>query len=76
MVTMYFSACNLDTPTPPMSWSASDTTAFHLIAVHGRDALDVAHECVRAFLRNSDVDGVYTWLTVIDAIKQTLGGGA
>lgn len=59
-----------------MSWSASDTTAFQLIAVHGRDALDVAHECVRAFLRASDVDGVYTWLTVIDAIQQSLHAAA
>ena len=62
--------------TPPMSWSASDTTALHLIAVHGREALEVAYECVRAFLRSSDVDGVYTWLTVVDAIKQTLGAAA
>ena len=59
-----------------MSWSASDTTAFDLIAVHGREALDVAYECVRTFLRSSDVDGVYTWLTVVDAIKQTLSPAA
>jgi len=59
-----------------MSWSASDTTAFDLIAVHGREALDVAHECVRVLLRSSDVDGVYTWLTVLDAIKQGLGAKA
>ena len=59
-----------------MSWSASDTTAFHLIAVHGRDAIDVAYECVRTFLRASDVDGVYTWLTVVDAIQQMLRAAA
>lgn len=56
-----------------MSWSASDTTAFQLIDVHGRDALDVAYDCVRLLLRHSDVDGVYTWLTVLDAIKRGLG---
>ncbi len=55
-----------------MSWSASDNTALQLIAVHGRDALDVADDCVRVLLRNSDVDGVYTWLTVVDAIQQIL----
>ena len=59
-----------------MSWSASETTAFQLIDVHGRAALDVAYDCVRVFLRASDVDGVYTWLTVLDAIKRGLGGAA
>ncbi|HEY7609359.1 MAG TPA: hypothetical protein VIF14_09020 [Alphaproteobacteria bacterium] len=56
-----------------MTWSASETTAAQLIAIHGRGALDVAYDCVRLFLRNSDVDGVYTWLTVLDAIKRDLG---
>ena len=56
-----------------MSWSASETTAFQLIATHGREALDVAYECVRLLLRSSDVDGVYTWLTVLDEIKRGLG---
>ena len=55
-----------------MSWSASQTTAFQLIAIHGREALDVAHECVRVLLRSSDVDGVYTWLTVVDALRESL----
>lgn len=55
-----------------MTRPASEHTAFELIAVHGREALDVAHECVRALLRKSDVDGVYTWLTVVDAIQQKL----
>jgi hypothetical protein len=59
-----------------MSWSASETTAFQLIAIHGREALDVAYECVRILLRSSDVDGVYTWLTVLDEIKRGLGRGA
>jgi hypothetical protein len=31
---------------------------------------------VRVFLRASDVDGVYTWLTVLDAIKRGLGRAA
>jgi len=55
-----------------MSWSASDLTAFDLIAVHGEEALGVADECIRALLRNSDVDGVYTWLTVLEAIQRNL----
>lgn len=55
-----------------MSRSASENTAFDLIAVHGREALDVGYECVRMLLRKSDVDGVYTWLTVLEAIKQNL----
>jgi len=58
-----------------MSWSASETTAQDLISVHGHAALDVAYDCVRLLLRNSDVDGVYTWLTVVEAIKQTLRAG-
>lgn len=55
-----------------MSWSASDLTAFELIAVHGREARDVADECVRVLLRNSDIDGVYTWLTVLESIQRNL----
>lgn len=55
-----------------MIWPASKHTAFDLISVHGREALDVAEECVRMLLRISDVDGVYTWLTVVDAIRQDL----
>lgn len=55
-----------------MSWSASDLTAFDLIAVHGPEALVVADECIRVLLRNSDVDGVYTWLTVLEAIQRNL----
>ena len=55
-----------------MSWSASDLTASQLIAIHGREAREVADECVRLFLRNSDIDGVYTWLTVLDAIRRSL----
>ena len=59
-----------------MSWSASETTAHQLIDIHGRAALDVAYDCVRMFLRTSDVDGVYTWLTVLYAIKRGLGAAA
>lgn len=59
-----------------MTRAASEHTAFELINVHGREALGVAEECVRMLLRNSDVDGVYTWLTVVDAIQQTLRTGA
>jgi len=55
-----------------MSWSASDLTAFDLIAVHGSDALTVADECIRVLLRNSDIDGVYTWLTVLESIQRNL----
>jgi hypothetical protein len=56
-----------------MSWSAVETTALQLIDVHGRGALDVAYDCVRLLLRRSDVDGVYTWLTVLNALKRDLG---
>lgn len=59
-----------------MIWPASEHTAFELITVHGRDALDVAEECVRMLLRTSDVDGVYTWLTVVDAIQENLRAAA
>lgn len=55
-----------------MSWSASEFTALDLIAVHGREALSVAEECVRVLLRNSDVDGVNTWLTVLEALQRSL----
>ena len=55
-----------------MTRPASEHTAFELIDVHGRDALDVAEECVRMLLRTSDSDGVYTWLRVVDAIQQTI----
>jgi hypothetical protein len=55
-----------------MSWSASDLTAFDLIAVHGQEALVVADECIRVLLRNSDIDGVSTWLTVLEAIQRNL----
>ena len=55
-----------------MTWAASERTAFELISVHGREALSVAEECIRMLLRKSDVDGVYTWLTVVDAIRQNL----
>ena len=55
-----------------MSWSASDLTASQLIAIHGPAARDVADECVRLFLRNSDIDGVYTWLTVLESIRRNL----
>jgi hypothetical protein len=55
-----------------MSWSASDLTASQLIAIHGPEAREVADECVRLFLRNSDIDGVYTWLTVLEAIRRSL----
>jgi hypothetical protein len=59
-----------------MTRAASDYTAFDLISVHGRDALDVAEECVRMLLRRSDIDGVYTWLTVVDAIQENLRAAA
>lgn len=59
-----------------MTRAASEQTAYELINVHGREALGVAEECVRMLLRNSDVDGVYTWLTVVDAIQQTLRAAA
>jgi hypothetical protein len=55
-----------------MTRAASEHTACELISVHGRDALRVAEECVRTLLRASDADGVYTWLTVVDAIQQNL----
>lgn len=55
-----------------MTRPASEHTAFDLISVHGRDALRVAEECVRVLLRRSDADGVYTWLTVVDALQQNL----
>jgi hypothetical protein len=55
-----------------MTRPASEHTAYELINVHGRDALGVAEECVRMLLRISDVDGVYTWLRVVDAIQQTI----
>ncbi len=55
-----------------MIWPATEQTAFELISVHGAHALDVAEECVRMHLRNSDNDGVYTWLTVVDAIQENL----
>jgi hypothetical protein len=59
-----------------MIWPATEHTAFELIAVHGREALDVAEECVRMLLRTSDIDGVFTWLTVVDAIQENLRGAA
>jgi hypothetical protein len=55
-----------------MTRPASEYTAFDLISVHGADALGVAEECIRVHLRNSDNDGVYTWLTVVEAIQQNL----
>ena len=59
-----------------MTRPASEYTAVDLISVHGRDALGVAEECVRLLLRRSDNDGVYTWLTVVDAIQQNLRAAA
>jgi hypothetical protein len=59
-----------------MIWPSTEHTAFELINVHGRDALDVAEECVRVLLRRSDIDGVYTWLTVVDAIQENLRAAA
>lgn len=59
-----------------MIWPSTEHTAFELIGVHGRDALDVAEECVRVLLRRSDIDGVYTWLTVVDAIQENLRAAA
>ena len=56
----------------PMIWPATEHTAYELISVHGSDALHVAEECVRVLLRRSDIDGVYTWLTVVDAIQHNL----
>ena len=55
-----------------MIWPATEHTAFELISVHGNEALGVAEECVRILLRSSDIDGVYTWLTVVDAIQENL----
>lgn len=55
-----------------MIWPATKHTAFEMIHVHGSDALGVAEECVRMLLRRSDIDGVYTWLTVVDAIQENL----
>lgn len=59
-----------------MIWPSTEHTAFELISVHGRDALNVAEECVRVLLRRSDIDGVYTWLTVVDAIQENLRAAA
>jgi hypothetical protein len=59
-----------------MIWPSTEHTAFELISVHGREALDVAEECVRVLLRRSDVDGVYTWLTVVNAIQENLRAAA
>jgi hypothetical protein len=59
-----------------MIWPATEHTAFELIDVHGCEALTVAEECVRILLRRSDVDGVYTWLTVVDAIQENLRAAA
>jgi hypothetical protein len=55
-----------------MTYAASDQTAINLIAVHGRQALWVAGECVRVLLRISDKEAVASWLEILEAVRSRL----
>lgn len=53
-----------------MTYEAAQTTALDLIAVHGREALDVATTCVRAMLQCAEPDAVHAWLQIVEAIQR------
>ena len=55
-----------------VTYEATDQTALDMIAVHGRDAVDVAMECVRALLRRTEPDAVSSWLGIVEAIRTRL----
>jgi len=55
-----------------MTYAASDQTAINLIAVHGRQALWVAGECVRVLVRIADEEAVASWIEILDAVRTRL----
>jgi hypothetical protein len=56
-----------------MTYEAAEQTALDMIAVHGREALSVACECIRAVLRAAEADAVASWLAILEAIRARLG---
>lgn len=55
-----------------MTYEATNQVAVDLIAVHGRQALWVAGECVRTLFRVSDKQALATWLEILEAVRARL----
>ena len=56
-----------------MTHEAAHQAALDLIAVHGRDAADVARDCVRVLLKCAEPDAVHSWIKIVHAIQAKLG---